>query len=67
MSEQPNIPVLDVTEFGFESHAEFSRMVCSVNLTDPLGMADFKSWQHLDGSKTGLQAVIDRNPRAVKP
>lgn len=40
-------------ELGFESAAEFFKMVADVDLTGD-GLAAFKQWQDNDGTKQGL-------------
>ena len=46
-------------ECGFESAQEMHQMVCGVNLTNPVKEWEFTKWKLEDGTKTGLQKIID--------
>jgi len=46
---------------GFDSAAEFHRMVASVDLSTPDRFAAFKRWQEEDGTKQGL-SLLGRAP-----
>lgn len=43
---------------GFESEAEFNRMVCAVDLSAPHKIEAFKRWQNGDGTKAGLMELL---------
>jgi hypothetical protein len=44
----------ELKELGFESSAEFHKMVASVDLSSLAKIQDFKRWQNDDGTKAGL-------------
>jgi hypothetical protein len=44
-------------QLGFESEAEFHRMVAGADLSSVERIAAFKHWQDEDGSKAGLEAL----------
>lgn len=48
-------------ELGFESSAEFNKMVADVDLSSAEKIAVFKSWQENDGTKSGLEALLIDN------
>jgi hypothetical protein len=50
---------------GFADHAEFSRMVASVQLTTVGWYEAFRRWQFDDGTRKGLQALLDRQAKAA--
>jgi hypothetical protein len=55
-------------ELGFADEREWSRMMSAVNLTDPLIALRFENWKLNDGSKTGLQRLLDTDkPAPVVP
>jgi len=51
----------DVTDLGFESLEEFSKLVASVNLSTSEKQMEFRKWQFLDGTKEGLLKLIEAN------
>lgn len=46
-----------IKELGFESAAEFHRMVADVDLAGAERLAAFKRWQEHDGTKQGLMRL----------
>ncbi len=48
-----------ITQMGFESEAELSRMVTDVDLTDSVIFGMFEKWKRGDGTRDGLQRVLD--------
>lgn len=50
---------LAVTAMGFTSEKELSEMVCAVDLTDSVIFSMFENWKKRDGSKDGLQNVLE--------
>lgn len=50
---------------GFASEQEWSRMMAAVDLTDAFIALKFEAWKHNDGSKAGLQTLVDMS-KAVK-
>lgn len=46
-----------LTQLGFESAAEFHRMVADVDLSSTERIAAFKHWQEHDGTKQGLMCL----------
>jgi hypothetical protein len=47
-----------VKQQGFESEAEFHKLVGSVDLSSPEAVLLFKRWQNEDGSKVGLVGLL---------
>ena len=47
-----------VKELGFENEQEFHSMIAKVNF-NKLGLATFREWQYEDGTKDGLQKLIN--------
>lgn len=45
---------------GFADAAEYSAMMSAVDVSTPERYRAFKDWQEGDGSKTGLQQLMDR-------
>lgn len=45
-------------QLGFESGAEFHRLVAGADLSSNAGIAAFKRWQFEDGSKVGLLRLL---------
>lgn len=43
-----------VKQMGFESEAEFHKLVSSVDLSNPTNLAMFLTWKQTDGTKQGL-------------
>ena len=50
---------MDVKEHGFESEQELHQMVAQVDISDIDSIKRFKDWQNNDGTKEGLQEIID--------
>lgn len=53
-----------VKKSGFKSLQEMTRMVASVNLTSPGAMEAFEDWKNNDGSKKGLENLLNKKPVA---
>ncbi|MNX78091.1 hypothetical protein D3C86_1096620 [compost metagenome] len=45
--------------FGFASQEEFNKMVSEVDLSDLKDLIAFKDWQNNDGTKDGLEKLIN--------
>ena len=52
-------------DMGFADQAEFSRMVASVKLSTVGWYEAFRRWQYEDGTRKGLQALLDRQAKAA--
>lgn len=50
-----------VLENGFTSPDEFFSMVAKVDLTSAEKLQQFKTWQNNDGTKAGLEKLINGN------
>jgi hypothetical protein len=46
---------------GFSSFAELAEMVGAVDLTIPGNLSKFEEWKEKDGSRAGLQRILDGN------
>jgi len=51
-----------VKSMGFESLAEFNKMVSDVDLSSADKIKKFKEWQNLDGTKEGLIKLTKPQP-----
>lgn len=47
-----------VKELGFDSVAEYHKLVAAADISTPEKMADFQIWKNEDGSKEGLLKLI---------
>ena len=48
-----------IQELGFENEEELATLIGSVNLTPHNAVVKFQKWQHNDGTKHGLQELIN--------
>lgn len=53
-------------DYGFESEAEFTKMVCDVDLTQTITFMRFNYWKTTDGTKKGLQKVLEEQKQRDK-
>jgi len=60
MGEGRDNPV--ITMMGFTSEKELSEMICAVDLTDEMTFHRFEVWKRDDGTRDGLQKVLDKQP-----
>lgn len=51
----------DIIELGFASNGEFTRMVCAVDISTPEKRQRLRKWQTQDGTREGLERVIEQN------
>jgi len=54
-----------VKKLGFESGAEFCRLVASVDMSAPEKLQAFRRWQVTDGTKEGLLKLPVKQPDEV--
>lgn len=50
-----------VIELGFKDEREFHRMVASYDISSEERMEKFRSWQLNDGTRNGLQTLIEES------
>lgn len=53
------MPEAMLKTLGFESENELNQMVSSVDLSNPVVMKAFLEWKKNDGSKAGLEKVLE--------